>query len=56
MNRQIRRMCNAYDYQVLKLQRVRVMHIELGKLKSGEWRDLTETELNGLNEELKMKN
>jgi 23S rRNA pseudouridine2604 synthase len=48
MNRQIRRMCNAYDYQVLRLQRVRVMNIELGKLKSGEWRDLTEGELKSL--------
>jgi 23S rRNA pseudouridine2604 synthase len=48
MNRQIRRMCNAYDYQVIKLQRVRVMNIELGKLKTGEWRDLTEGELKEL--------
>lgn len=48
MNRQIRRMCNAYDYQVLKLQRVRVMNINLGKLKPGEWRDLTETEIEEL--------
>ena len=44
LNRQIRRMCNAYDYQVIKLQRVRVMNIVLGKLKPGEWRDLTEPE------------
>lgn len=48
MNRQIRRMCNAYNYQVIKLQRVRVMHIALGKLKSGEWRDLTGEELEEL--------
>lgn len=48
LNRQIRRMCNAYDYQVIKLQRVRVMHIVLGKLKPGEWRDLTAEELNAL--------
>lgn len=48
MNRQIRRMCNAYDYQVIRLQRVRVMNIELGKLKPGEWRDLTEEELETL--------
>lgn len=48
MNRQIRRMCNAYDYQVIKLQRVRVMHIELGKLKPGEWRNLAEEELKTL--------
>lgn len=41
LNRQIRRMCNVFGYQVLKLQRVRIMDIRLGKLKSGEWRDLT---------------
>lgn len=45
LNRQIRRMCNAFDYQVIKLQRVRVMNIKLDKLKIGEWRDLTEIEL-----------
>lgn len=48
MNRQIRRMCNAYDYQVIKLQRVRVMNILLGKLKPGEWRDLTDEEIRQL--------
>lgn len=48
MNRQIRRMCNAYNYQVIKLQRVRMMHIMLGKLKPGEWRDLTQEELDEL--------
>lgn len=50
LNRQIRRMCNAYDYQVIKLQRVRVMNIALGKLKPGEWRNLTEEELKSLRE------
>jgi len=48
MNRQIRRMCNAYDYQVIRLQRIRVMNIELGKLKTGEWRELTASELETL--------
>jgi 23S rRNA pseudouridine2604 synthase len=48
LNRQIRRMCNAYDYQVIKLQRVRVMNIKLDKLKLGEWRDLTKEELDTL--------
>lgn len=48
LKRQIRRMCNAFDYQVIKLQRVRVMNIQLGKLKPGEWRDLTKDELNEL--------
>ncbi len=45
LNRQIRRMCNMFDYQVIKLQRVRVLNLKLGKLKVGEWRDLTEDEL-----------
>ncbi len=44
LNRQIRRMCNALNYQVIKLQRVRIMNISLGKLKPGEWRELTEEE------------
>lgn len=48
LNRQIRRMCNAFDYQVIKLQRIRVMNIKLDKLKIGEWRDLTQTELSEL--------
>ena len=53
LNRQIRRMCTTYDYQVIKLQRVRVMNIELGKLKPGEWRELNENELKDLLKELK---
>ena len=53
MNRQIRRMCTAYDYQVIKLQRVRVMNIELGKLKLGEWRNLTKEEVDALFLQLK---
>jgi pseudouridine synthase len=53
LNRQIRRMCNAFDYQVIKLQRIRVMNIKLDKLKIGDWRDLTETELSELFAQLK---
>jgi 23S rRNA pseudouridine2604 synthase len=45
LNRQIRRMCSAFDYQVIKLQRIRVMNINLGNLKPGEWRDLKQEEL-----------
>jgi 23S rRNA pseudouridine2604 synthase len=50
LNRQIRRMCTACGYQVIRLQRVRVMNIHLGKLKPGEWRDLTEEEILQLSE------
>lgn len=45
VNRQIRRMCAVFNYQVLKLQRIRIMHIQLGNLKEGQWRFLTEDEL-----------
>jgi len=48
LNRQIRRMCGAFDYQVVKLQRVAIMNIKLGKLKPGEWRDVTTDELDDL--------
>ena len=48
LNRQIRRMCTALDYQVIRLQRVRIMNIKLGKLKVGEWRYLSEEEVNDL--------
>ena len=41
VNRQIRRMCTACGYQVQNLKRVRVMHVELDKLKPGEYRELT---------------
>jgi 23S rRNA pseudouridine2604 synthase len=45
LNRQIRRMCSALGYRVARLKRVRIMHIELGALKVGEWRYLTPAEL-----------
>ncbi len=44
-NRQIRRMCSSFGYQVRKLKRVRIMNIELGQLPTGQWRDLTANEL-----------
>ncbi|GBF77954.1 23S rRNA pseudouridine synthase F [Paenibacillus sp. 598K] len=47
-NRQIRRMCSAFGYQVRRLQRVRIMNIRLGELPSGKWRDLTREELGEL--------
>ena len=45
LNRQIRRMCEAFDYQVEGLQRVRIMHIKLGQLPLGRWRNLSEQEI-----------
>jgi 23S rRNA pseudouridine2604 synthase len=54
LNRQIRRMCEHFDYKVMTLTRVRIMNIRLGRLKVGGWRNLTEEELNGLNEEIEL--
>lgn len=53
LNRQIRRMCEALGYQVKSLLRVRVMNIELGDLKPGEYRSLTDQELNELYDGIK---
>lgn len=53
LNRQIRRMCEALGYEVKELFRTRVMNIEIGKLKSGQYRKLTDEELNGLYELIK---
>lgn len=44
-NRQIRRMCEAYDYKVKTLHRVRVGEIVLGDMKPGEWRTITKNEI-----------
>jgi 23S rRNA pseudouridine2604 synthase len=49
MNRQIRRMCDALDYKVKKLVRVRIMNVHLGKLPMGHWRFLTPDEITILN-------
>lgn len=48
LNRQIRRMCDFFNYEVLKLERIKIMNINLGKLGQGNWRDLTHTELDEL--------
>ena len=48
LNRQIRRMCAAFDYQVRRLQRVRIVNIRLDGIKVGQWRDLSIKELQGL--------
>ncbi len=53
LNRQIRRMCEYFDYRVVSLRRVRIMHIRLGNLKVGEYRHLTTAERDELREVLK---
>jgi 23S rRNA pseudouridine2604 synthase len=48
LNRQIRRMCASLGYRVDSLMRVRVMNVELGDLKPGEYRRITGDELSEL--------
>ncbi|HJV46830.1 MAG TPA: 23S rRNA pseudouridine(2604) synthase RluF [Bacillota bacterium] len=55
LNRQIRRMCSEFDYEVVRLQRVRIMNIHLNKLKLGTWRDLTKEEMQTLFKSLNYK-
>jgi len=45
LNRQIRRMCEYFGYEVVQLERVRIMNVSLKGLPVGEWRDLTDKEL-----------
>lgn len=45
LNRQIRRMCEYFDYEVVKLERIRIMNISLKGLPLGEWRQLQPEEI-----------
>lgn len=53
LNRQIRRMCEALGYKVTHLQRIRIMNIQLGRLKEGHYRNVTEKEIEELNRLIK---
>jgi len=52
LNRQIRRMCEYLGYKVLTLKRVRIMHIHLDDIGVGKWRNLTQKELDVLQNSL----
>lgn len=49
LNRQIRRMCEYLGYEVKQLTRLRIMNIQLGRLKPGQWRNLSREEVNEIN-------
>lgn len=53
MNRQIRRMCESFQYRVVDLKRVRIMNIRLGDLKEGAYRKVTQGEWKELQEQIK---
>jgi len=44
-NRQIRRMCAAVGMEVLRLKRIRVGELKLGRVRPGEWRHMTSDEI-----------
>ncbi|MDC1492613.1 23S rRNA pseudouridine(2604) synthase RluF [Flavobacteriaceae bacterium] len=48
LNRQIRRMCEYFNYKVISLERIRIMNIPLD-LPVGEFRELTIEEISSLN-------
>lgn len=45
LNRQIRRMCEHFHYEVNKLERIRIMNVHLTGIPLGEWREWTKAEL-----------
>ncbi|MEG1829609.1 MAG: pseudouridine synthase [Cellulosilyticaceae bacterium] len=48
LNRQIRKMSKYFGYEVVKLERIRIMNVELNKLEVGRWRYLNEEEVSEL--------
>lgn len=60
LNRQIRRMCEYFNYKVLGLKRIRIMNIKLGNLKTGTYRNVSSKEyeelIGGLKNGSKQKN
>ncbi|MGH4117797.1 23S rRNA pseudouridine(2604) synthase RluF [Clostridium sp.] len=50
LNRQIRRMCDYLGYNVVRLERLRIMNVSIHNLPLGKWRYLTHNELTFINE------
>lgn len=48
-NRQVRKMCDVFNHNVFALRRIAVGNLTLKGLKKGEWRYLTDEEVNYLN-------
>ena len=43
-------MCEYLGFEVTKLQRTRIMNVDLKGLKPGQWRELTSKEMNQINQ------
>lgn len=48
LNKQIRRMSRAFGYTVISLKRIRIMNINITGIQKGNWRNLTEKEVEEL--------
>jgi 23S rRNA pseudouridine2604 synthase len=48
LNKQIRRMCSAFGYKVVRLERIRIINIKIHGIEVGAFRDLTEEEVSEL--------
>ena len=53
LNKQIRRMSKAFGFNVVKLDRIRIMNIKIDGIEYGKWRNLTEEEVKELRENTK---
>lgn len=53
LNRQIRRMSKAFGFNVLKLERIRIMNVKIDGIEYGKWRKLTDKEVWELRENVK---
>ena len=53
LNRQIRKMCKKFGYNVIKLERIRIVNLEIGNLEYGMWRYLNSSEIIDLKNKLK---
>lgn len=45
LNKQIRKMTKTFGYNVISLQRIRIINIKIQGIDTGKWRNLTEEEL-----------
>lgn len=50
LNRQIRRMCAVFGYNVVSLKRIRIMNITIDNIPEGTWRYLSNEEMRILND------
>ena len=51
LNRQIRKMCGALGYKVIRLERIRIMNITSSQIEVGKWRELSQEEVMELKKE-----